>query len=124
MDFIIVDDISTAIDPSLYHVILGKPFVENTDDWCPSLGIVRFKDETDDVAYQMPYKIEQYRLLSNLEKEHKQVVYYRNDKDRRKGVDYVMKRIFGFYKECLQLGPEYKTTQADDLETGTNDEVT
>ena len=72
----------------------------------------------------MPYKIKQFRLLSNIEKEHKQAVYYRNDEDRRKGVDYVMKRIFGFYKECLQLGPEYKITQEDDLETETNDEVT
>ena len=90
----------------------------------PSLGIVRFKDETDEVAYQMPYKIEQYRLLSNLEKEHKQAVYYRNDEDRCRGVDYVMGRIFGFYKECLQLGPDYKTKIEDERESVTNDEVT
>ena len=74
----------------------------------PSLGIVRFKDESDEIAYQMPYKIEQFRLLSNIEKEHKQAVYYRNDEDKRRGVDYVMSKIFGFYKECVQLGPEYK----------------
>ena len=59
-----------------------------------------------------------------MEKEHKQAVYYRNDEDRRRGVDYVMGRIFGFYKECLQLGPEYKTKPEDNLETVTNDEVT
>ena len=72
----------------------------------------------------MPYKIEQYRLLSNIEKEHKQAVYYRNDEDRHRGVDYVMNRILGFYKECLQLGPEYRTKIGDDLEDVTNDEVT
>lgn len=71
----------------------------------------------------MPYKIEQYRLLSNLEKEHNQVVYYRNDEDRRRGVDHVMKKILGFYKECLQLGLEYKTKPEDDLEPVTNDKV-
>jgi hypothetical protein len=35
-----------------------------------------------------------------------------------------MNRIFGFYKECLQLGLEYKTKIEDDLGTVTNDEVT
>jgi hypothetical protein len=76
------------------------------------------------IAYQMPYKIEQYLLLSELEKEHKQAVYYRNDEDRRRGVDHVMKKILGFYKEFLQLGPEYKTKPEDDLEDVTDDGVT
>ena len=90
----------------------------------PTLGIVRFKDETDEINYQMPCKIEQYRGLSNIEKEHKQSVYYRNDEDRRRGVEYVMREIIGFYKECLQLRPEYKTIIEDDVEIETNAEVT
>ena len=35
-----------------------------------------------------------------------------------------MNKIFGFYKECLQLGPEYKTEIEDDLGNGTDNEVT
>ncbi|GJV62641.1 hypothetical protein Tco_1473469 [Tanacetum coccineum] len=31
----------------------------------------------------------------------------RNEEDKRKGVDYVMNKILGFYKECLELQPEY-----------------
>ena len=92
-DFVIVEVIRPIIDSCLTQVVLGKPFVEVSKmNYNPSLGIVRFKDETDEIAYQMPYKIEQYRLLSNLEKDHKQAVYYRNDEDRRKGVDHVMKK--------------------------------
>ena len=72
----------------------------------------------------MAYKIEQFRLLSNIKKEHKQAVYYRSDEDRRRGVDYVMNKMFGFYKECLQLGPEYKTKIEDNLGTRTDNEVT
>ncbi|GJR86345.1 hypothetical protein Tco_0210356 [Tanacetum coccineum] len=60
------------------------------------------------VAYQMPHKIEQYQLVSNLKKDHLQSVYFRSEDDKRKGVDYVMKKMLGFYKECLELGPEYK----------------
>ncbi|GKD75728.1 hypothetical protein Tco_1334010 [Tanacetum coccineum] len=33
----------------------------------------------------------------------------RNEEDKRRGVDYVMSKILGFYKECLELGPEYVT---------------
>ncbi|GJT12736.1 hypothetical protein Tco_0859778 [Tanacetum coccineum] len=36
-------------------------------------------------------------------------VYLRNEEDKRRGVDYVMSKILGFYKECLELGPEYVT---------------
>ncbi|GJY39878.1 hypothetical protein Tco_0426242 [Tanacetum coccineum] len=110
MDFLIVEDISSVINPCLLEVVLGKPFVEVSNiTYDPSLGIVKFTNGVDEVAYKMPHKIEQFRSLSNMEKEHKQSVYFRNEEDKRKGVDYVMKKIFGFYKECLELGPEYKT---------------
>nr|GEV52296.1 hypothetical protein CTI12_AA557910 [Tanacetum cinerariifolium] len=35
-------------------------------------------------------------------------VYLMNDEDKKKGVEYVMSKILGFYKECLELEPEYK----------------
>ena len=109
-DFVIVEDIRPVIDECLTQVVFGKPFVEASKmSYDPSLGIVKFKEGTDEIAYKMPYKIEQFRLLSNIEKEHKQAVYYRNDEDKRRGIDYVMSKRFGFYKECLQLGLEYKT---------------
>ena len=123
-DFVIVEDIRPVIDNCLAQVVFGKPFVEVSKmNYDPSLGIVRFKEETYEIAYQMPSKIEQYRLQPDLEKEHKQAVYYWNDEDRLRGVDHVMKKILGFYKECLQLGPEYKTKPEDDLENMTNDGV-
>ncbi|GKF58833.1 hypothetical protein Tco_0172370, partial [Tanacetum coccineum] len=84
VDFMIVEDISSIIDS-------------------------RFTNGDDKVAYKMPHKIEQYNSLSNLEKEHIKSVYLRNDEDKRRGVDYVMSMILGFYKECLELGPEYET---------------
>ncbi|PWA71303.1 retrotransposon Orf1 [Artemisia annua] len=83
-DFVIVEDIRPVIDDFLTQVVFGRPFVEASKmSYNPSLGIVKFKEETEEIAYQMPYKIEQYRLLSDLEKEHKQAVYYRNEEDKR-----------------------------------------
>ncbi|GJZ15960.1 hypothetical protein Tco_0551637 [Tanacetum coccineum] len=40
----------------------------------------------------------------------------RNEEDKRRGVEYVMSKILGFYKECLELGPEYLTRVDDEGE--------
>ncbi|GJU54250.1 hypothetical protein Tco_1227964 [Tanacetum coccineum] len=79
-----------------------------------SLRVVKFTDGINKIAYKMPHKIEQYNSLSNLEIEHMKSVYLRNEEDKRKGVEYVMSKIFGFYKEYLELGPEYLTEVADE----------
>ncbi|GJV92078.1 MAK10-like protein [Tanacetum coccineum] len=110
LDFMIVKDISSIIDHRLPQVVLGKPFVKisnMTHDL--SLGVVKFTDGTNEITYKMPYKIEQYNSLSNLEKEHTKSVYLGNEEDKRRGVEYVISKILGFYKEFLELGPEYLT---------------
>nr|GEX70726.1 retrotransposon Orf1 [Tanacetum cinerariifolium] len=110
IDFMIFEDISSILDPRLSQVVLGRPFIEisnMTHD--PPEGVVRFIKGIDEVAYKMPHKIEQYDSLSDLEKEHNKSVYLRNEEDKRRGVEYVMSKILGFYKECLELGPEYLT---------------
>ncbi|GJX37489.1 hypothetical protein Tco_0250792 [Tanacetum coccineum] len=110
IDFMIVEDISSIIDPRMSQVVLGRPFVKisnMTHD--PREGVVSFINGTKEVAYKKPHKIEQYNSLSNLEKEHTKSVYLENEEDKRRGVEYVMSKILGFYKKCLELGPEYTT---------------
>ncbi|GJT02901.1 ribonuclease H-like domain-containing protein [Tanacetum coccineum] len=51
-----------------------------------------------------------------LEKEHTKSVYLRSEEDKRRGVEYVMSKILEFYKECLELGPEYVTRMDDEGE--------
>ncbi|GKA41097.1 retrotransposon ORF1 [Tanacetum coccineum] len=116
-DFMIVEDISSIIDPRLSQVVLGRPFIEvssMTHD-LPE-GVVRFTNGDNEISYKMPYKIEQYNSLSNLEKEHTKLVYLRNDEDKRIGVEHVMSKILGFYKECLELGPEHLIGMDDEGE--------
>ncbi|GJR28947.1 hypothetical protein Tco_1105179 [Tanacetum coccineum] len=55
-----------------------------------SLGIVKFAIRANEVAYKMPHKIEHYSLLSDLEKEHTKAVYFMNEEDKRRGVDYAI----------------------------------
>ncbi|GJZ62434.1 hypothetical protein Tco_0618571 [Tanacetum coccineum] len=88
-DFMIVEDISSIIDPRLSQVVLGKPFVEIsniTHDL--SLGVVKFTNRSNEIAYKMPHKIVQYNSLSDMEKEHTKSVYLRNKKEKRRGVEY------------------------------------
>ncbi|GKD25823.1 hypothetical protein Tco_1232037 [Tanacetum coccineum] len=66
-DFLIVEDISSVINPGLSQVVLGKPFVELSNmTYDSSFGIVKFINGTDEIAYMMPYKIEQFKSLSNM----------------------------------------------------------
>ncbi|GKF04535.1 hypothetical protein Tco_0035203, partial [Tanacetum coccineum] len=64
IDFMIVEDINSILDPRLSQVVLGRPFIEisnMTHD--PPEGVVRFIRGTDEVAYKMPHKIEKYDSL-------------------------------------------------------------
>ncbi|GKC03271.1 hypothetical protein Tco_0994881 [Tanacetum coccineum] len=44
------------------------------------------------------------------------IVYHRNEEDKKRGVEYVVSKKLGFYKECLKLGPEYLTGVDDEGE--------
>ncbi|GJX58635.1 hypothetical protein Tco_0290025 [Tanacetum coccineum] len=81
----------------------------------PPEEVVRFTNEDDKIAYKMPYKIEQYNSLSDLEKEHTKPVYLRNEKDKRRGMEYVMSKILGFTR-CLELDHDYVTGIDDEEE--------
>ncbi|GJW30402.1 hypothetical protein Tco_0047277 [Tanacetum coccineum] len=115
VDFMIVEDISSIIDPRLSQVVLGKPFVEISNmTYDLSLGVVKFTNGINEIAYKIPHKIKQYNSLSDLEKEHTKSVYLRNEEDKRRGVEYVISKILWFYKECLELEPKYLTRVVDE----------
>ncbi|GJZ90081.1 hypothetical protein Tco_0662008 [Tanacetum coccineum] len=53
-------------------------------------------------------------LNLDLEKETRKSVYLRNEEYKKRGVEYMMSKILGFYKECLKLGTEYLTGLEDE----------
>ncbi|GJV29050.1 hypothetical protein Tco_1385498 [Tanacetum coccineum] len=89
-DFMIIEDISSIIDPRLSQVVLRRPFVEISN-----------------MTHDPP---------EDLERKHTKSVYLRNEEDKRRGVEYMMSKILGFYKECIELGPEYLTGIVDEGE--------
>nr|GEZ38119.1 retrotransposon Orf1 [Tanacetum cinerariifolium] len=84
----IVEDISLIIDPRMSPIILGKPFAELSNmTYDLSLGVVKFTNGTEEITYKMPHEIEQYDSLLDMEKENMKSVYYKNEEDKRKGVE-------------------------------------
>ncbi|GJY13752.1 protein kinase-like domain, concanavalin A-like lectin/glucanase domain protein [Tanacetum coccineum] len=88
-DFMIVEDINSVIDPNMSPVVLGNPFVKQSNmTYDSSLGVVKFTKGDEEIAYKMPHKIEQYDSLSDMEKENTKSVYFRNDEEKRNRVEY------------------------------------
>ncbi|GKA36259.1 MAK10-like protein [Tanacetum coccineum] len=85
LDFMIIEDISSDIDPRMSPAFLGKPFVELSNmTYDLSLGVVKFTKGVEEIAYKMPHKIKQYDSLSDRKKENMKSIYFRNEEDKRK----------------------------------------
>ncbi|GJT59980.1 hypothetical protein Tco_1003513 [Tanacetum coccineum] len=94
---------------------VNKPEVERRKEDKPETQLSNPRPQHDSIA-SIALSIEQYNSLSDLEKEHTKLVYLRKEEDKRREVEYVMSKILGFYKECLELGPEYLTGIDDEGE--------
>ncbi|GJV74688.1 hypothetical protein Tco_1506272 [Tanacetum coccineum] len=117
MDFTILENIETNIDPSLSHVVFGRPFVEIA---CLAInrkhGLMTFTDGIKEITFKTPYKdperselsSEGHDLLSS------RIILSEDDYDRgcRKPSDLED----GFYRDTIKLGPEYVTGIADEGE--------
>nr|GEU49112.1 hypothetical protein [Tanacetum cinerariifolium] len=117
IDFTILKNIKTNIDPSLSHVIFGRPFIEiaylaiNRKH-----GLMTFIDVTKEITFKTPYKDPERSELSR--KGHdllsSRVILSKDDYDRgyRKPSDLEE----GFYRDTIKLEPEYVTRMNDEGE--------
>nr|GEX98225.1 hypothetical protein [Tanacetum cinerariifolium] len=117
MDFTILENIETNIDPSLPSVVFGRPFVEIA---CLAInrkyGLMTFTDGIKEITFKTTYKdpekselsSEDHDLLSSM------VILGEDDYDRgcRKPSDFED----GFYRDIIKLGPEYLTGMDDEGE--------
>ncbi|GJS83519.1 hypothetical protein Tco_0750060 [Tanacetum coccineum] len=117
IDFTILENIETNIDPSLSHAIFGRPFLEIA---CLAInrkhGLMTFTDGTKEITFKTPYKdperselsSEGHDLLSS------RIILSEDDYDRgcRKPSDLEE----GFYRDTIKLGPEYVTGMDDEGE--------
>ncbi|GJR43941.1 hypothetical protein Tco_1312044 [Tanacetum coccineum] len=117
IDFTILENIETNIDPSLSHVIFGRRLLEiaylaiNRKH-----GLMTFMDRTKEITFKTPYKdpersklsSECHNLLSS------RVILSKDDYDTRCRKPSDLEK--GFYKDTIKLGPEYVTGMDDEGE--------
>ncbi|GJW97761.1 hypothetical protein Tco_0179569 [Tanacetum coccineum] len=117
MDFTILENIETNIDPSLSHVVFGRPFVEIA---CLAInrkyGLMTFTDETKEITFKTPYKDPERSKLSSEGHDllSSRIILSEDNYDRgcRKPSDLEDR----FYRDTIKLGPEYLTGVVDDDE--------
>ncbi|GJR29504.1 hypothetical protein Tco_1105736 [Tanacetum coccineum] len=117
IDFTILENIETNIDPSLSNVIFGRPFIEIA---CITInrkhGLMTFTDGTKEITFKTPYKdpkrselsSEGHDLLSS------KVILSKDDYDR--GCREPSDLEEGFYRDTIKLGLEYVTVMYDEGE--------
>ncbi|GJY15629.1 hypothetical protein Tco_0386051 [Tanacetum coccineum] len=116
IDFTILENIETKIDPSMSHVIFGRHFVEIA---CLAInrkyGLMTFTNEIKEITFKTPYKdTDRSELSSEGHELLPSRVLSEDDYDRgcRKPFDLED----GFYKDTIKLGPEYLTRVDDEGE--------
>ncbi|GJR68880.1 hypothetical protein Tco_0014945 [Tanacetum coccineum] len=117
MYFSILENIETNIDPSLSHVIFGRPFVEIA---CLAInrkhGLMTFTDETKEITFKTPYKDPKRNELSSEGHDlfSSRIILSEDDYDR--GCREPSDLEDGFYRDTIKLGPEYLTGMDDEGE--------
>ncbi|GKD10608.1 hypothetical protein Tco_1190293 [Tanacetum coccineum] len=117
IDFTILENIETNIDPSLSHVIFRRPFIEIA---CLAINrkynLMTFTYGIKEVTFKTPYKDQERRELSSEGHDllSSRVILSEDDYDR--GCRKSSNLEDGFYKNTIKLGSEYLTGMDDEGE--------
>ncbi|GJZ09313.1 protein kinase-like domain, concanavalin A-like lectin/glucanase domain protein, partial [Tanacetum coccineum] len=117
MDFTILENTEANIDPSLSHVVFGRPFVEIA---CLAInrkhGLMTFTDGIKEITFKTPYKDPERRELSSEVHDllSSRIILSEDDYDR--GCRKPSNLEDGFYRDTIKLGPEYVNGMDDERE--------
>ncbi|GJR28916.1 protein kinase-like domain, concanavalin A-like lectin/glucanase domain protein [Tanacetum coccineum] len=117
IDFTILENIETNINPSLSHVIFGRPFVEIA---CLAINrkyeLMTFTDEIKEITFKTPYKDPDRSELSSEGHDLLPSRVILNEDDYDRGCRKPSDLEYGFYRDTIKLGPKYLTRMDDEGE--------
>ncbi|GJV36304.1 hypothetical protein Tco_1408781 [Tanacetum coccineum] len=108
-DFIILENVNEFVEKGLAEVIFGKPFKEKIglkEDI--SKGIIWFKIGDDKIIFNMPRAEKRLSKLTTEQQNLMSPILKISDEDKANGISHPYQKIKEFYKDCLNLGEEYK----------------
>nr|GEZ32241.1 protein kinase-like domain, concanavalin A-like lectin/glucanase domain protein [Tanacetum cinerariifolium] len=115
--FTILESFETNIDSSLSHVICGRPFTKIA---CLAInrkhGLMTYTDGTKKITFKTPYKDPERSELSSEGHDLLSSRVILNEDDYDGGCRKPSDLKDGFYRDTIELGPEYVTGMDDERE--------
>ncbi|GJS39834.1 hypothetical protein Tco_0564877 [Tanacetum coccineum] len=107
-DFIILENENKFVEKGLAEVIFDKPFKEKIRLEKDSKGIIWFKIGDDKTIFNMHRAEKRLSKLTTKQQNLMSPILKISDEDKAKGISHPYQKIKEFYKDCLNLGEEYK----------------
>ncbi|GKF82128.1 hypothetical protein Tco_0243784 [Tanacetum coccineum] len=95
-------------DEGMGDIIVGRPFCK--DAWIKERrfdGMITIYKGNDSVTYQMAQSHPRFKHLTNTQCNKMRPLLKVSAQDELKGISDPYQKLKGFYKEVLNLGPEY-----------------
>ncbi|GJS48344.1 putative reverse transcriptase domain-containing protein [Tanacetum coccineum] len=107
-DFAILEDMDAYRDEGMGDVIVGEPFLREVGSkakWFD--GMITIYNGNDEVTYQMVRSHPRFKNHTNAQCNKIPPLVKVSEKDEMNGISHAYQKLKRFYKEVLNLGPDY-----------------
>ncbi|GJW50821.1 hypothetical protein Tco_0092172 [Tanacetum coccineum] len=113
MDFVVLEDIGEFIQINKAEVVMGKPFRKITKlEYDCTKGLMSFNRIFDSYTFQMPRTIPRFKHWGHVSWSNIPPILVLNQRDLTNGIKNAYETNKFMYKNCLNLGPEYKVDES------------
>ncbi|GKC55945.1 hypothetical protein Tco_1083543 [Tanacetum coccineum] len=107
-DFAVLEDMDAYRDKGMGDVIIGKPFLREVGIKTKQFkGIITFYNGDDEVTYQVVQLHPRFKSHTNEQCNKNPTILNISKKYEKNGISHAYQKLKGFYKEVLNLGPDY-----------------
>ncbi|GJR27704.1 putative reverse transcriptase domain-containing protein [Tanacetum coccineum] len=107
-DVAVLEDMDTYRDKGMGDVIVGEPFLREVGIKARQFdGMITIYNGNDEVTYQIMRLHPRFKCHTNEQYNKIPPLLKVNEKDEKNGISHEYQKIKGFYKEVLNLGPDY-----------------
>ncbi|GJV36907.1 homeodomain-like protein [Tanacetum coccineum] len=107
-DFVVLEDMDAYRDEEMGDVIVGKPFLKEIVIKARRFeGMITIYNGNDEVTYQMVRSHPRFKHHTNKQCNKIPTLLKVSEKDKMNEISHAYKKLKGFYKGVLNLGPDY-----------------
>ncbi|GJX33075.1 putative reverse transcriptase domain-containing protein [Tanacetum coccineum] len=108
IDFAVLEDMDTYRDEGMGKVIFGKPFLREVGINAKQFeGMITIYNGNEEVTYQMVKSHLRFKRHTNEQCNKIPPLLKVSEEDKMNGISHSYQKLKSFYKEVLNLGPEY-----------------